>query len=157
MVRPGPPRGSTRREDVAARQLIDRNRGTIERLADHLTNGAYSASRQPRPEPQPEGLIIHALGGPPPLDKPSPYVRISANDRVVLADAETGRQLAFLGELRRVDGVRRFVLATTANGFFAALDGDMAARLASLDGRALGRDYVEAQLAADIGARLAVA
>jgi hypothetical protein len=157
MARPGPARDSTRREDVAARQLIERHRGTIERLADHLSNGAYSASRRPRAEPQPDGLMIHVLGGSAAPDPPRPYVRISANDRVVLADAASGRQLAFLGEIRRVGGVRRFVVATKANGFFAALDAELAARLESLDGAALGRDRVEADLATEISDRLNLA
>ncbi len=115
-------RAEPRREDVAARQLIERNRATIERLADHLSSGAFSASRQAAPVPQPEGLMHPrpgwAAGG---RARPSPYVRISPNDRVVLADHATGRQLEFLGQIRRQDGVRRFVLATKANGFFAEL------------------------------------
>jgi len=148
--------GGSRREDIAARQLIERNRGTIERLADQLSAGAFSASRKPRPEPQPEGLIIHALGGPVAAEAPSPYVRISPNDRVVVADQATGRQLQFLGQIRRENGVRRFALATSANGFFAEVEADTAAQLAELDGMALGRDYDEDRLSADIGTRLGI-
>ena len=122
---------------LAARQLIERNRATIERLADHLSSGAFSASRQAKPEPQPEGLMIHVLGGPPADETPQPYVRISPNDRVVLADHATGRQLEFLGQIRRENGARRFVLATKANGFFAELASATAARLAGLDGAQL--------------------
>ena len=74
---------------------------------------------------------------------PRPYVRISPNDRVVIADQATGRQLQFLGQIRRENGVRRFALATSANGFFAEVEADTAAQLAELDGMALGRDYDE--------------
>lgn len=143
-------RDARRREDVDAARLIERNRATIERIADQLSAGAYSASRAPRAEPQTEGLIIHSLGAGPPDDAPSPYVRISPNDRVVVADRATGRQLEFLGQIRCQDGVRRFVLATTANGFFAPLGADAAARLAGLDGLTIGRGYGEDELAADI-------
>ena len=146
-----------RREDAAAKQLIERNRATIEKLADHLSNGAYSASRQSRPEPQPEGLIIHVLGGAATDEAPRPYVRISPNDRVVLADQATGRQLEFLGQIRRENGARRFVLATRANGFFAELAPEAAAQLATLDGVRLGGDYDDDRLSADIRARLGIA
>src|SRR4051812_42963893 len=96
------------KRDVEAKRLIEQNRGTIERLADQLSNGAYSASRAPKAEPQAQGLIIHVLGGKAESTTPEPYVRISHNDRVVVVDHETGRQLHYLGEIRRVDGRRRF-------------------------------------------------
>ena len=145
-----------RREDVAAKQLIERNRATIERLADQLSNGAFSASRRPRPEPQPDGLMIHVLGGRPESETPRPYVRISPNDRVVLADHATGRQLDFLGQIRRDGGKRRFVLATRANGFFAEVAADRASSLADLDGAQLTADFGEDRLAAEIGSRLGI-
>ena len=103
------------------------------------------------------GLTIHDLAPQPAPARPQPYVRISANDRVVLADGESGRQLHHLGELRRVDGVRAFVLATAANGFFAPLDAGLAARLAGLDGLRLGAELGEDRLAAEIAARLELA
>jgi hypothetical protein len=143
-------RGGSRDRDGDARRLIEQNRGTIERLADQLSNGAYSASRAPKAEPQAEGLIIHVLGGTPATAAPEPYVRISANDRVVLADHESGRQLHYLGQIRRVDGQRRFVLATKANGFYAAVDAKIGAALAGLDGMAVGGADDEERLAADI-------
>lgn len=143
-------RNARRLDDGDAQRLIERNRATIERLADHLSAGAYSASRAPRAEPQPQGLIIHAPGAPARDDAPSPYVRISPNDRVVVADHATGRQLQFLGEIRRRDGVRRFVLATKVNGFFSPLADEVAGRLGELDGVVIGRDYGEEQLALDI-------
>lgn len=151
------PGETTRREDVAARQLIERNRATIERLADQISGGGYSAMRHPRPAPQPAGLSIHDLGQPPAPAGPQPYVRISANDRVVLADGESGRQLHHLGEIRRVGGVRTFVLATAANGFFAPLDAEIAAGLAGLDGLGLTGEIGEERLAAEIATRLELA
>lgn len=134
----------------AAKQLVERNRATIERLANQFSGGTYAASRAPRPEPRPEGLIIHALGGPPVVEAASPYVRISPNDRVVVADHASGRQLQFLGQIRYENGARRFVLATRANGFFSPLEDDVAHELAGLDGLALSRDYNDDRLAADI-------
>ena len=150
-------RGGPRREDAVARQLIERNRTTIERMADHLSSGAFSASRRSKPEPQAEGLMIHALGGPPMDEPPRPYVRISPNDRVVLADHATGRQLEFLGQIRRENGARRFVLATKANGFFSELPADTAACLAGIDGAQLTGDYGDDRLSSDIGDRLGIA
>lgn len=150
-------RRGPRREDLQAQRLIEQNRGTIERLADHLTGGARSSLRAQHPaEPRPEGLIIHVLGKPTASDPPQPYVRISPNDRVILADADSGRQLHHLGELRRVDGERRFVLATRENGFFAPLDAQVGAVLADLDGATLGQDLDEERLAAAISERLGV-
>lgn len=149
-------RAGARREDVAARQLIDRNRATIEKIADHLSNGAFSASRQPRPEPQAEGLMIHVLGGPAKGETPLPYVRISPNDRVVLADHASGRQLEFLGQIRHQNGARRFVLATAANGFFAELSPETRSSLEALDGAQLTGEYGEDQLGADIARQLGI-
>lgn len=142
-----------RPEDAKARDLIARNRGTIQRLADQLSNGAYSAAKRAAAaptEPAPAGLIMTHLGGPPPNDEPRPRVRISPNNRVVVIDEETSRQLYFLGELRRVDGVLQFVLATKANGFFAPLADDLANRLAGLDCTPLGPERSEAALAAEL-------
>jgi hypothetical protein len=142
------------KRDVEAKRLIEQNRGTIERLADQLSNGAYSASRAPKAEPQAQGLIIHVLGGKPASTTPEPYVRISHNDRVVVVDHETGRQLHFLGEIRRVAGQRRFVLATEANGFYAAVAAEVGAALSTLDGADVDGADGEQHLAAAIGQRL---
>lgn len=146
-----------RREDQKARALIERNQGTISRLADHLSNGAYSASRRARgepKEPQAAGLTIVDLGASRPVSAPEPYVRISPNCRVVIVDAATGRQMHHLGEIRRIDGLTRFMLATKANGFFSPLDPDVAERLAALDGAPIGTDRSEETLAAEISGRL---
>lgn len=143
--------------DGDARRLIEQNRGTIERLADQLSNGAYSASRAPKVEPQAQGLIIHVLGGKSASAAPDPYVRISANDRVVLADHENGRQIHFLGQIRRTEGQRRFVLATKENGFYAPVDAEVAAALSGLDGMEVGGASGEERLAAGIRQHLGLA
>lgn len=145
-------RDGPRREDVAARRLIDANRATIERLADQFSNGAYSARKAAAAapsEPQPEGLIIHA-GGPAPAGPPRPYVRVSPNKRVVVVDFETSRQMHHLGDIRRVDGAWRFVLATKANGYFQPAAAAVAERLGSLDGARMGGGRDDAALAAEI-------
>lgn len=149
------PRSSApRREDQEARALIERNRGTISRLADRLSNGAYSASRRAGSAPstpEPSGLIVSDLGASRPIADPEPYVRISPNRRVVIVDAATSRQMHHLGEIRRAEGAVRFVLATKENGFFSPLDPDIAERLAVLDGAAIADDQSEEALAAEIG------
>lgn len=149
-------RSGPRREDEAARRLIDRNRPTIERLADQLSNGAYSAGRRAKAAEPPEaaGLIMSDLRAPRRPDDARPYVRISPNRRVVIVDETTSRQMHHLGELRRVDGAMTFVLATRANGFFSELDAGIAGRLAPLDGARLGADRSEDGLAAEIGTLL---
>lgn len=151
--------GEPRREDVAARRLIDSNRSTIERLADRISNGAYSARKaaaQRPAEPQPEGLSIH-IGGSTAPTEPRPYVRVSPNKRVVVVDYETSRQMHHLGDVRRVEGRWRFVAATQANGFFAPLDDDMAARIAPLDGAPMGSGRDDAALAAELSELLGYA
>ncbi len=149
-------RSGPRREDEAARRLVERNRHTIDRLADQLSNGAYSAGKRARTAdaPQASGLILSDLRAPRRPDDAKPYVRISPNRRVVVVDETTSRQMHHLGELRRIDGRWTFVLATRANGFFSPLDAGIAERLAALDGAVLGADRTEAGLAAEIGTLL---
>jgi hypothetical protein len=153
-------RGGPRREDVEARRVIKSNWGTIERLADQISQGAYSASKQaarPAADPAPEGKVICDMGAPRPAAEPAPYVRVSPNKRVVVVDYETGRQMHHVGDVRRRDGVWRFDLATRENGFFAPVDADVAARLASLDGVVMGGERDDAALAAEISALLGYA
>ena len=83
-----------------------------------------------------------------------PYVRISPNNRVVVVDEETGRQMHFVGELRRVEGRRRFALATRENRFFSPVEGGIAAALTDLDGREVAGTMAERALADEIAARL---
>ena len=154
MVEIASKRSGRRAEDVRARALIEKNRDTITRLADQFSGGAYSAARRAAAaptEPQGSGLIVSDLGASPRSATPRPYVRISPNRRVVVVDIETSRQMHHLGELRRIDGSLRFVLATKANGFFAPLDADLAERLATLDGVPIGAARSEAALASEIG------
>lgn len=147
-----------RAEDQQAKQHLQRNWGTIEKLADTLSGGKYSAdkARKADPGPQAQGLIFvdHARARLP--DVPVPYLRISANGRVVLADNSSGQQLHFLGQLKRVNGAVRFILATAENGFFSPLDPDIQARIADLADLTISRDYSEDALSQDIKTRLAI-
>lgn len=147
-------KGSGRRVDARARQLIESNRSTIARIADRLTQGGVSSGqtlRQPPAAPRSRPARPR-----PAATQPDPYIRISPNGRVVVVDAETSRQMSFLGELRRRDGVERFVLATRANGFFAPLEAEAAEALAPLDGRTLTDGFGEEALAEEIARRLAL-
>ncbi len=146
--------GGPRREDVQVKRLIEENRSTIARIADQISGGGYSASKAPRPKPQPKGLIIHVGSGTTAVSETKPTIRISLNGRVIAVDENSGRQLHHIGELRRRDGAEVFVLATKANQFFAPVDDDIAAALADLDGGRLRPDYGEDELAAEIGGRL---
>lgn len=145
--------------DPRARALIENNKATITKLADRLSNGAYSAAQrraaEPK-EPQAKGLIFSDLGEGKVATEARPYVRISPNRRVVVVDFETNKQMHFLGELRVVDGQRRFVLATKENGFFSPVDAEVAAALASLDGAVIDRSRNETVLAGEIGACLGI-
>jgi hypothetical protein len=149
-------RSGPRREDERARRMIAENRGTIERLADQISNGAYSSQKAAKKAapPQASGLIMSDLAAPRRSENPKPYVRISPNRRVVVVDETTSRQMHHLGDLRRIDGRMVFVLATAANGFFSPLDADLSGALASLDGLPLDAARTDTALAAEIGALL---
>lgn len=149
-------RDGSRREDVAMKRLIEQNRATITRLADHISGGSYSAGKAPKPKPQAKGLIIHSVGTARPAVEASPRIRISLNGRVIMVDENSGRQLHHIGDLRSRDGSDVFVLATKANQYFSPVDKDIAVALADLDGGRLGADYGEEQLAAEIGNRLGI-
>lgn len=151
-------RDGPRREDVQARHLIEANRPVINRLADHLTNGAFSARQNaPAPRaPEASGLIIHTARSTAITEPPKPFVRVALNGRVSAVDANTGRQLHHLGDLRRRPEGQVFVLATRANGFFSPVDEAVAAALADLDGKTVERAD-EAALTGEIGARLGLA
>ena len=148
-----------REEDKQAKDLLRRNWGTIEKLADTLSGGKYSADKAKKagPPPQAQGLIIIDQARPRLPDTPVPYLRISVNGRVVLADTGSGIQLHFLGQIKRVNGEKRFVIATRENGFFAPLEADLADKIADLANRAINRDYPEDALAEDIRTRLQIA
>ena len=83
---------ATRSEDKRAKEYLQRNWGTIEKLADTLSGGKYSQdkARKAAPPPQAQGLIIVDQAGPRRPDEAVPYVRVSLNGRVVLAGSNTG-------------------------------------------------------------------
>lgn len=147
-------RSGPRREDAEIKRIISDNRGTITRLADHLSGGGYSASKKPKPQPQPRNLII--VHGPATTSDalPAPYMRVSPNGRVVVMDGNTGRQLHHLGDLRGSAGKTCFRLAIAENGYIASLDAELARILAPLDGTALAAGESDAAFAARIGAAL---
>ncbi|MGQ0563928.1 MAG: hypothetical protein ACT4OK_02515 [Gemmobacter sp.] len=147
-----------RAEDAQAKQHIQRNWGTIEKLADTLSGGKYSANkaRKAAPPPTPDGLIIHGQARPRKADVPVPYLRISPNGRVVVADTSSGVQLHFLGQLKRIDGAVRFVLATKENGFISPLADDVHDKIADLANLTVNRSYSEEDLARDLKDRLQI-
>ena len=148
-----------RAEDQHAKQHLQRNWGTIEKLADTLSGGKYSADKAKKAAapPQAKGLIFVDQARPRLADNPVPYLRISTNGRVVLADTSSGIQMHFLGELRRVNGEVRFTIATKENGYFTPLDDEMAEKLADLANLPVNRSYSEDDLAQAIKTRLQIA
>lgn len=152
-----------RREDVRARQIIDSNQGAITRIADQLSQGAYSANKRAqalaaKTPPAPQGRQIYAVGtgASTRSDPPDIRIKVSVNNRVVAYDSGTGKQLHLLGEIRRLDGVRYFALASRENGFFAGLPDDVNGPIAELDGQIIDEACPESLLASDIAARLGI-
>jgi len=154
-------RDGPRREDVVAKRLIAENRPTIERLADRLTGGGDWRERLKPPSPPSEeacaASFVSMSSAPARRTEPRPYVRISANGRVVVVDAETSRQTAFLGEIRGGRGDRRFVLATADNGFFAPVEDALREALCACDGTPVPDEDAEDRLAADVARLLGFA
>jgi hypothetical protein len=148
-----------RAEDQQARQHLQRNWGTIEKLADTLSGGKYSADKAKKaaPPPQAKGTIFVDQSRPCMAGAPQPYLRISVNGRVVVADMTSGVQLHFLGQIRRISGEVRFVIATAENGFFTPLDADMHDKIADLADRCIVRNYTEEDLETDLKTRLGMA
>ncbi len=148
-----------RAEDRQAKEHLQRNWGTIEKLADTLSGGKYSAdkARKAAAPPKAQGLIIVDQGRPRLADDPVPYLRISTNGRVVIADNSSGIQMHFLGQLKRINGEVRLIIATTENGFFTPLDPDLHDKIADLAGVTVNRSYSEDDLAEDIKTRLQIA
>ncbi len=147
-----------RREDEQAKRHINRNWSTIERLADQISNGRYSAdkARKAAPPPQASGKIIVDQAARPAPDAATPYLRISVNGRVVVADQNSGRQLDFLGQLKRVGGVMRFVIATRKNGFLSPLNDDIYTLISDLDDTTIDRNFSEADLGQELKKRLSM-
>ncbi|MEM9634363.1 MAG: hypothetical protein AAGA50_23750 [Pseudomonadota bacterium] len=147
-----------RREDVEAKRLINENRSTIYRLADQLSNGGYSRSREKirrsRQEPKPDGLVFHFLGGSAKQEEPEPRLRISPNNRVFVMDVNSGKQLLFLGELRDRQSLRYFALATKENGFVSPIEDDIKDTLRDLDGIVIETPDIQDKLLDVIRTRL---
>ncbi|MGY3033904.1 hypothetical protein ACVIIV_003074 [Bradyrhizobium sp. USDA 4354] len=143
-----------RREDVAAKDFIDKNRTKIDALANHLTGGRWQElrNRTPPPEPQPSGKLWYTPRGR--LPETEPYVRVSLNGRVVVADLASGRQLHFVGELRGRGQSRHLALATRENGLFDPLDEGIYKVLADLEGMLVPDEPSEQRLEGFIAARL---
>lgn len=143
-----------RPEDEQARRHLQKNWGTIQKLADTLSGGKYSESLKKKKPPKAQGLIIMDQAPRRVADAPDPYLRISANGRVVVADTNSGLQLHFLGQLKRVDGNVQFVIATAENGFLTPLDQALYNQIADLADRVVNRSYSEDELAQDLKTRL---
>jgi hypothetical protein len=156
-------RSGPREEDKHAKDHLRRNWGTIEKLADQISGGSYSANKArtasigKAAEPSRSGRIFVDQSPRRSTDTPVPYLKISQNGRVVLADRNSGRQLHFLGELKRHNGEISFVIATAANGYITPLDPDLCARIGDLADKVVGRDYTEDDLSGDLTSRLNLA
>lgn len=151
-------RDGPRLEDVKAKKLLSDNAGTIRKLADQISNGGFSqmqadkARRQA--EPKAEGLIIHDLKQRSTDHTPKPYVKISVNNRVVLVDQSTGRQMQLLGEIRGNFLSRKLALATKENGYLAPLPDSMFEALRHLEGVEITEAFTEPDLATALEALL---
>jgi hypothetical protein len=141
-------------EEVAAKDFIQKNRAKINALANHLTAGRWQELRNPAPpsQPQPSGKLWSTPPGRP--KEAEPYVRVSLNGRVVIADLASGRQLHFVGELRGKGQSRYFALATRENGLFEPLDDGLHKVLADLEGVSVPDDVSEERLEQIIAGRL---
>ncbi|MEO7380172.1 MAG: hypothetical protein ABIV25_00345 [Paracoccaceae bacterium] len=153
-------RSGPREEDKHAKAHVRQNWGTIEKLADQISGGSYSANKArvggKKDGPQASGLIFVDQKARPRVDVPEPYLRISLNGRVVLVDKNSGIQLHFLGQLKRHNGVVRFEIATKANGYISALDPDLEALILDLADKPVDRAYTEDSLSCDLKSRLSL-
>jgi hypothetical protein len=126
--------GGDRREREF-RRVLQENRHTIGGLAKQLTQN--SMPTRPKAEilavveeaSRSFGYVGNGAGR-----EIEPWVRISPNDRVILMDVTTCRQIAYLGVLCGRGDARTFVLATHENGFIAPLDDERTNALRDLDG-----------------------
>jgi hypothetical protein len=147
-------RDGPHREELAAKDFLRKNRTKIDALANHLTLGRWQELRNPAPPeaPQPSGRLWST-----PAPRPreiEPYVRISYNGRVVIADLASGRQLHFVGELRGNGQSRRFALATRENGIVDPLDDELYRVLIDLEGVGVPDEASETHLEQIISGRL---
>lgn len=127
-----------RREDVEAKRVIGNNWQTISRLADQISDGGYTRSRnaiaKSKELPKPDNLNIHLLGAESRNVEPKPTVRISINGRVVVMDARSGKQLQYLGNIKHRGQIKYFSLATRENSPYATVDKETECTLTDLDG-----------------------
>lgn len=140
-----------RLEDAKAKRYLQQNWGTIEKLADHISGGKYSAGKIKKPAPQPSGLIIsYPSASNVTTSEARPCLRISINGRVILMDLNSGKQLRFLGQIRQ----QKFVLATKENGFFSSLDDELYEQISDLDQKLIGTEFTEEDLSRELNRRL---
>lgn len=147
-------REGPRREEVAAKDFLQKNRTKISALANHLTGGRWQELRNPTPPPQPQPSGKLWLTPPGRPREAEPYVRVSLNGRVVIADLASGRQIHFVGELRGKGQSRYFTLATRENGIFEPLDEGIYKVLADLEGVGIPDEVSEGRLEQIISGRL---
>ena len=150
-------REGPRKEDAAAKHVIDRNRATIDGIANQLMGGRWQTMRNPIPEPQQPPAsrkLWFASAGQ--AAAPQPGLRISLNGRVVVMDRMSGKQLHFLGQVRGGGRAKRFVLATAENGFSASLEAGPRDALADLDGYELPDEAAAERFEAEISSRLSI-
>ncbi|WP_417267684.1 hypothetical protein [Celeribacter baekdonensis] len=147
-------REGPRAEDVKAKRLISENMPVIRKLADQLSGGGYTRMRQQeakrRETPKLDGLMIYDLKAAVRNDVADPYVKVSLNNRVVLADKSSGLQIQMLGEIRGNFMSKKLVLATKENGFFSPLDDALYALLKHLEGVEITREFTEKDLANEL-------
>ncbi len=148
-----------RREDAAAKHFIESNRSTIDGIARQLTGGRWQGMDKAFAPPA-QGAAKPAKSrsaAPRRAEDAKPYVNISLNGRVVVIDANSGRQMEFLGDIRSAGGTRRFYLATKANGFFEPMGDALSATLAEFDKAPLPDADAEAELERALAARIGFA
>ena len=144
-----------RKEDLPYRSLIDNNRNIIKGLANALTGGEARGRPKKTAEPRPDGKKSFYIGDTKaPAEQSRPVVSISLNDRVLVIDSESRRQLMLLGNIRSGAGGLYFSLATQKNGYVAVLDNDVAQALSDLDGCVLSQAFGERELREEITQRL---
>lgn len=154
-------RDGPRPEDARARRLISENAGTIRKLADQISNGGFTKMRKDQArrneKPKPDGLLIYTMSAPAKPDDPDPYIRLSLNGRVVLADRNSGRQIQLLGEIRGKSGSRRFVIASEENGFISPVSDEIRELLAQYENIELNPEFTDEDIVQRFGECLGLA
>lgn len=139
-----------RAEDVKAKRMISQNLPAIRKLADQISNGGFTRMRQMQAErnkkPEAEGLLIFDMKARLRNDVPEPYIKISVNNRVVLADKASGRQIQLIGEIRGSSLSRKLTLATKENGFISPLDPEALEAIGHLEGLEINHEFTESDL-----------